>query len=136
MKPTPGIRYIGRVIVAVVAPCTALLLLAYRFGVLRMILPVWQTLLLLAAAPLLVIFLAVSYDTLSQHRRETAFGARLAPHAKGRWIGDVDILKVLNAELENDYMGSYFLELGNQSGRSLTFVFCGKTSSLPGSRAT
>ncbi|EIW84500.1 cytochrome P450 monooxygenase pc-3 [Coniophora puteana RWD-64-598 SS2] len=122
MKLTPGLRYIGQLLVAVVAPSAALVLLAYRFGALS-ILPVWQTSALLAAAPPLAFFFKVSYDRFSQRRRADALGARLLPCVKGKWPGNVDIMRTFMSQVETDYMGNYPLEVSKDLGAIFNLHF-------------
>ncbi|EIW83567.1 cytochrome P450 monooxygenase pc-3 [Coniophora puteana RWD-64-598 SS2] len=122
MKLTPGLQYIAQLLVAVVAPATALVLVAYRFGALS-ILPTWQTCALLAAAVPLAFFLKVSFDRFLQRRRAEALGARLVPCVKGRWIGNVDILRKFLQKAEEDYMCSYPEELSKQLGKIFNLRF-------------
>ncbi|EIW84467.1 cytochrome P450 monooxygenase pc-3 [Coniophora puteana RWD-64-598 SS2] len=116
MKLTPGFRLLSNWVLNTLAPCIALAIAAYYFGVLS-ILPVWQTLLLAAATPPSAFLLGVAYDTLSQRRRAAALGARLVPRVKGRWPGNMDVVIEQAEEVDRDYMGSYFLKLEQKYGK-------------------
>ncbi|KAJ7086135.1 cytochrome P450 monooxygenase pc-1 [Mycena belliarum] len=121
MVLTPGLRFLAR---NLLFP-TLLILLARglanaTFG---SPLSIWTALWVSAVAAVSFVVVSTAARSAYHEVQAKSMGARLAPRVKGRWPGNVDVLRYLLATYETGYLGEGFYEIVDALGPVFNLEF-------------
>ncbi|KAH7927164.1 cytochrome P450 [Leucogyrophana mollusca] len=124
MAATPGIVYLTRWILATFVPCVGLLLVLVRGSALGgLSIPPKLILVLLAVGAPLGFAAHIAIDESSKRRKAATLGARLIPHIRGRWLGNLDDLLRAVKRMEVDYLGQFLAEGSKRFGCTINLRF-------------
>lgn len=106
---TPGVRFLAQSLLRVALPACIIGMIFRTLPRLDMFPQTWVLAALSLVAIPVVFAMSIAWSEISLRRRAAAMGARVAPRAEGKWIGNVDILRMMMRNWERGYPGAFLL---------------------------
>jgi len=107
VKITPGVDYLTRSLVVLGLPVALVVILRHFTDEFDFFIPTWLLVCLSTLTVPFYVTTRIIYNEISERRQAAAVGARLAPKAQGKWIGNLDILTTMMKYWRTGYPGMF-----------------------------